>query len=224
MRHPIRHLAAGALALGLVALPACGDDDDEADTGDTTTTSAADESTTTTGAPDTEPEGTTTTGAPGTTIVDGIDPMTDADTEPKSGESEVDASSGIPLLVDVRTGRHEGFDRITFEFDGPLPGYLVQYVDPPIIQDGSGDTVEVDGNAYLSMRFEPASAYDMEAGEPTFELDEVAGDGTAELVVVVRTGDFEAVLNWVAGLQEEVDFRVQTLTDPSRVVVDVRNH
>lgn len=39
---------------------------------------------------------------------------------------------------------------------------------------------------------------------------------------LVRTGDFEAVLSWVAGLDERAPFRVQRLAGPPRIVVEVR--
>ena len=38
----------------------------------------------------------------------------------------------------------------------------------------------------------------------------------------MRTGDFEAVLTWVAGLDERAPFRVLRLAGPHRLVVDVR--
>jgi hypothetical protein len=38
---------------------------------------------------------------------------------------------------------------------------------------------------------------------------------------LVRTGDFEAVLSWAIGLEKQSEFRVQTLDDPARLVVDV---
>jgi hypothetical protein len=41
---------------------------------------------------------------------------------------------------------------------------------------------------------------------------------------LVRTGDFEAVLSWAIGLSGKVDFRVQTATSPTRLIVDFRNH
>jgi hypothetical protein len=40
----------------------------------------------------------------------------------------------------------------------------------------------------------------------------------------VRTGDFEAVLHWAIGLEEQVDFRVVTAESPPRLIVDFRNH
>jgi hypothetical protein len=36
-----------------------------------------------------------------------------------------------------------------------------------------------------------------------------------------RTGDFEAILIWVVGLDEPRPFTASTLTDPARVVVDI---
>jgi hypothetical protein len=35
------------------------------------------------------------------------------------------------------------------------------------------------------------------------------------------TGDFEAVLTWALGVNQEADFRVLTLDGPPRLVVDV---
>jgi hypothetical protein len=213
----LRPAALTGLLVLIVAVPACSDDDDgDVDTG-ATTTSAEETTTSTTTAPP-ETTGGTSTSAPTT---GGIDPMPEADTEPKVGEAE----GGMTQLVDVRTGRHEGFDRVTFEFDGPRPGYRVEYVEPPITEDGSGDEVDVAGTAFLQIRLEPASGFDMEAGEPTYDGPRVVdGNGTSVLDEVVRTGDFEAVLTWVAGSSDRVDFRVTTLADPTRVVIDLRNH
>lgn len=48
--------------------------------------------------------------------------------------------------------------------------------------------------------------------------------GTAEIAELARTGGFEGVLTWAAGLNDQVDFRVTTLTSPPRLVIDFRNH
>ena len=202
-----------AKVLGLVAALAvagCGDEKEPVQTGAGATSSTTDEPTSTTGA-------TSTTG--------GIDPLPDADADPKSGP---DGATEYGQLADVQIGRHEGFDRVVFAFRGNgVPGYRVEYVDPPITEDASGKVVEVDGDAFLFVRMEPASAYDMEAGEASYtgpaRLDG-SDAGTSEVQEVVKTGDFEAVLGWVIGLADEVDFRVYTLTNPGRIVVDVRNH
>lgn len=147
--------------------------------------------------------------------------MPDADTETKSGP----AASGFTPLTDVRTARHEGYDRVTFEFRGPAPGYTVGYQERPILSDGEGAEVDVAGAAVLVARFEPSSSADYEADyEPVYTgPTRIPGEGST-ITEVVGTGDFEAVLTWAIGVEAELDFRVDVLEDPNRIVIDVRNH
>jgi hypothetical protein len=99
-------------------------------------------------------------------------------------------------------------------------------VRPPIVEDASGNEVEVDGEAFLSIRLEPASGFDLsgELGEVYTGPTQIDGSsaGTEMVEELVRTGDFEAVLTWVAGLDERAPFRVLRLFGPPRIVVDVR--
>jgi hypothetical protein len=59
-------------------------------------------------------------------------------------------SDGYGLgLVDVRTGRHDGFDRVVLELAGQgTVGWRVAYTDDPRYQ-GSGNPVDVEGSAVL---------------------------------------------------------------------------
>lgn len=125
-------------------------------------------------------------------------------------------------LVDVRVGAHEGFDRIVLEFKGQdVPSYRVGYLDPPVRQDGSGNKVDVAGNAFLELRTTPASGRTAH-GETTYEGPRRVPGGSASVVTeVVRTGDFEANLAWVAGVDRRRPFAVAFLKDPLRLVVDV---
>jgi hypothetical protein len=134
--------------------------------------------------------------------------------------------TGTALLREVRTGRHDGFDRIVFEFSGAsVPGYRMEWVDGPITSDGSGEPIEVRGEARLAMVLSPASGVDVSG--PEFEViyagpDRIAvAEQTAALTDLVRTSDFEAVLTWVAGADAPAPFRVQTLSSPTRIVVDL---
>jgi hypothetical protein len=122
------------------------------------------------------------------------------------------------VLVDVRVGEHEGFDRAVFEFQGGLPGYRIEYVQPPITADASGLPVEIAGGAFLQARFSPAVAHD-ESGNPTASQE--LTPGRRSILEMKSTGDFEAVVTWVLGLDREVDFQVTDLQDPFRVVIDV---
>jgi hypothetical protein len=126
-------------------------------------------------------------------------------------------------------GRHEGYDRVVFQFKNGLPGYRVEYVEPPLKEDGSGKPVDVQGSAFVVVRMEPASGFDLNTGEGVLTYKgprriEGSGAGTSVVQEVVRTGDFEAVLHWAIGLSDRVDFRVTTATSPDRLIVDFRNH
>ncbi len=170
-----------------------------------------------------EPSTTTTTTDGGS---NGIDPLEGAGTDPVTGDS---TGSGTALLEQVTMGRHEGYDRVVFQFRNHVPGYRVGYVEPPLREDGSGDAVELDGEAFLQVRMEPASGFDLETDEGVLVYKgpkriEGSSAGTSVIREGVRTGDFEAVLTWAIGLTDRVDFRVQTLSGPPRLVVDVRNH
>jgi hypothetical protein len=143
----------------------------------------------------------------------------------------VGASTGteIALLDRIAVGRHEGYDRVVFQFRNGLPGYRIEYVDPPLKEDGSGNPVSVQGNAIVLVRMDPASGFDLNTGEGVMVYKgpkRIHGSaaGTSVVQELVRTGDFEAVLSWAVGLSDKVDFLVRTATSPARLIVDFRNH
>ena len=183
-----------AAALGLVAL-GCGGSDDEPGASTSSPTATT-----------TEP---TTTGE-----------VFEGGTEPVTAPAEI---SETALLERVAVAGHEGYDRVVFQFRNGLPGYRVEYLNPPLREDGSGNVVDLDGNAFVVVRMEPASGFDLSVPEGKLIYTgprRIAGDGTSVVREVVRTGDFEAVLTWAIGLSERVPFRVLTLDDPARIVVD----
>lgn len=134
-------------------------------------------------------------------------------------EVSVGAAPPTALLIDVRTARHEGFDRVVFEFETTRPGYRVEYVTPPIQQCGSGNQETVAGATFIRVRMTPAAAHD-DVGQLTFGTIELL-PGLSTLLEVQQICDFEGIVTWVLGLSEEVDFVVSALPDPFRVVVDV---
>lgn len=123
------------------------------------------------------------------------------------------------MLTEVRVASHEGFDRVVFEFRDNMPGYRIEYVEPPITTDGAGFPVEIEGNAYLKVRFTVAQAHD-DAGNPTISERDLK-PGLPSVMEVEMTGDFEGYVTWVLGLRQEADFRVSKLTGPNGVVVDI---
>lgn len=133
------------------------------------------------------------------------------------------ASTEVELLTDVRAARHQGYDRIVFEFRTGLPGYDVRYVEPPVRADGSGNEVAVAGGAVLRLRMEPALDADLtqESAPRTYTGPTRFPPDTAAVVELVRTGGFEAVLTWAIGVDEKRPFRVTRLEDPARLVIDI---
>ncbi|MGW1075275.1 AMIN-like domain-containing (lipo)protein [Streptomyces sp. NPDC002537] len=95
--------------------------------------------------------------------------------------AKVSTDSAYKSLRDIRTGRHDCFDRMVFEVKGagerPI-GYRVAYVDK-LHQDGSGDEIPVAGGAVLEVRvaapsYEPTTGlrtYPGRVGEPLRGVD-----------------------------------------------------
>lgn len=184
--------------IAVLAVAGCADDDEEATPPQPTTTAPA-------------------TTAPGTTT----EPLDDFVPGPVAGPPQ-----GVEIALNDRValGQHEGYDRIVFQFRNVVPGYRVEYVQPPIQEDGSGATVKIDGHSFAQVRMELASGFDVTVPEGEIVYTgprRISGSGiVAELV---RTGDFEAVLTWAVGLHAQVPMRVFTLEGPPRLVVDFRS-
>jgi hypothetical protein len=129
-------------------------------------------------------------------------------------------AQSAPTLVAVRAGRHAGFDRVVFEFRGPVPATRhVRYVDQ-LVQDGSGKPVHLAGGADLEVVFQGANAHD-DRGMPTVSPRRFSPGFTA-LKEVAQVGDFEAVVSYGLGVDRRRPFKVSTLSGPSRLVIDVQ--
>ena len=128
---------------------------------------------------------------------------------------------GAAMLVGVRTAGHPGFDRVVFEFSGLLPSYHVEYIDKPVRQCGSGNTVAMAGDAWLQIRFSPANAH-TENGEATVPTSKVR-PGHNIVKELASTCDFEAEVVWVAGVAKPNKYRVIELKNPTRLAVDVQH-
>lgn len=213
----MRRLMMVLLATTLLA-GGCGTDDSD----ETTMTTARDATTTTTGGTaTTEGEGTTTT----TVTDEGAGPVGRTSTATVEAGDFPSLEGDTALLVDIRAARHDDFERIVLEFEGDdPPGYRVGYLDPPVRQDGSGNPVELAGDAFLELRVVPAASFDPmsdEARKTYTGSRRFTPEATELIKELVITADFEGHLAWVAGLSERVPFAVEMLDDPLRLVVDV---
>jgi len=204
-----------AAALGGSLLAGCAGHDDTA--ASSTSSSASSSSGNDSGAgPSTEPAA---------QEEDVEDPDTDAPPFPADASPDTqDASSDSMVTVrDIRIGRHDGFDRIVFEVGGAgTPGWDVRYVDTATSQ-GSGDPVDVAGNAILRVSITGAG-YPYDTGVEEFaSSDPLTAAGTQVVKEVVFDATYEGTTVAFAGTTGSAPFRVFALQNPARVVVDVRD-
>jgi len=123
-----------------------------------------------------------------------------------------------PLLTGVRASHQPGFDRVVFDFYGGVPSSRQLSYVTDLIADPRGNEIYLAGQAILQVRFEPARGHkedgtDTAPNRTTFALPNV--------LTVVQSGDFEGVVTYGIGLAKKQPYRVFTLSNPSRVVVDI---
>ncbi len=145
-------------------------------------------------------------------------PSSAVDVPPDTAEASADARVTV---TDVRTGRHDGFDRVVLEADGTgMPGWDVRYVDVASSQ-GTGEPVEVAGEAVLQVTVTGAG-YPYDTGVEEYAgPDPLPGQGTATVTEVVFDATYEGTTVAFVGTRTQAPFRVYLLQDPVRVVVEV---
>jgi hypothetical protein len=200
-------LLACLLSAGLLA--GCGEDDEPSTASSATTT-----------APSAAGGTTTPVAEGGDTEGDGAAeaPAFPGNTEP---DTEQASSDSLVTVTDIRLGRHDGFDRVVFEVDGTgTPGWDVRYVDDAFSQ-GSGEPVEVDGDAILQVTLSGVG-YPFDTGvEEWSGPDPLSSEETRVVTEVAWDATFEGTSVAFVGTSAEVPFRVYSLSDPTRVVVEV---
>ena len=200
-------LIAAGLTLTLFAFVAC--TDDEIDQGSPTSTAAA-----------TQPAG--TPGAPTPTALVNV-ATTESPASAEFGRDPIDepgTATANATVTLAQAGSPGDFDRMTFQFDGGLPGYQISYSTGPVTDCAAGQQVQLQGNAFLQIRLSPAAAHD-DAGNPTVASTGLT-PGSPQLLEAKQICDFEGVVTWVLGLAAESDYRVFTLGD-AILVVDVQH-
>lgn len=221
----------------LIATAACSSDES------TTTTLEPSSSTTTvvesTAAPTTSLPATSapTTSSPATTGPETTAPSTSGVVTSTTVACEFDGDTGdeqdgFPermssmVGVDIRTGGHGCYERVVIEFAESgdpvpvwMPGWWVRYADGPVTLGESDETVDLAGDATLLittaawMPNMEGTGYD---GPTRFVPDNVT-----HLLEMRQVYNWEGYSTWAVGLDRERPFRVFTLTQPSRLVVDI---
>jgi len=203
-----RTAAIAVLAVAALTTAACGADDEP---GAAPSTSTSTSTSTTVATPSEAPsDAGTPTEAPAPVPFP-------ADT----AEDRSDSSAGAALTVTgVTTGQHDGYDRVVFELAGTgTPGWIAAYVDQAV-DDPQDDVLDLAGDAVLQVVLTGLQMPEGAAPQPAPLLT----PDYAVLREVNLRGWFEGQQSAFLGLTEGGHpFRVFALTDPTRVVVDVRH-
>lgn len=134
-----------------------------------------------------------------------------------------DPSGEALVVTGVRAGGHEGYDRVVIDLEGlegdGRPGYVAGYGGEPPRGAGSGELIELDGDAVLSVRI--TGLTNRMGGDTGPVRGPVEVDGP-----VIRSAHWDNVFEGEAWLflgvaGGEQPYRVFTLEEPSRLVVDV---
>ncbi|MBL1082409.1 hypothetical protein JK359_10505 [Streptomyces actinomycinicus] len=143
-----------------------------------------------------------------------------------SGDKGGTATGAVPLK-DIRTGRHDCFDRMVFDVPGGgSVEYSVKYVDR-LTASASGRYIPVSGGAVLDVHV-GAPSYDPETGAPTYPgqvghaLPGVSVSGYRTFRDTRFAGSFEGETQIGLGVRARLPFRVIQLSD--HLVVDVAHN
>jgi len=211
-----------ALALGIVAVSACGPQPDARSSPSTPAPSAS-RSLSPTAAP---PSSATSSARPSATATAAPTLIASPGTSPAAACPRTTGgnASNQAQLVAVRVAHQAGFDRLVFEFGqstapGPfgMPGYTIEPASS--LSGPSGQAVTISGNALFGARFQNASTQNPN-GTASFTGSTDMKPTTPLIKEVKLVEDFERVLLWGTGLDHLACPKVSELAGPFRVVLD----
>lgn len=148
-------------------------------------------------------------------------PTRPATNDPTTDDRRADAAANSALiLTDIRIGQYNGADRTVFEFSGQgTPGYMISYVEQPT-QQGSGSPIDVPGAAFLQVLL-TGQTIPMEGTAQEVPRGTVTSPDAPDIRGVYFAGQFEGVGQAVIGVDSQRPYSVFTLSNPTRLVVDI---
>ncbi len=222
----MRRITAAVLTVVAASVAACATGTESSGSNTTATTRTADP--TARGAP----TASTPSGTPATDKADSLAACVETGEWDTTGEASEPYSTDALYLV--RVGRHDCYDRVVLDVNGPSDvGYTVRYV-PVVTADGSGEPMPVAGNAALAVivHAPPLGLDDgghqpgrtlADTGEHLHSPDRLSG--WRSLRAVRYVGFFEGQTTLAIGVRETLPFRVSSQLDQTdhirRIVIDI---
>jgi hypothetical protein len=133
----------------------------------------------------------------------------------------VASAQGHAELTNIRTGKHDGFERVVLDLNG-LPGNSMSREVNEVSNCASGNPVPMAGNEVLETMFFGAASYD-ENFDPTYTGPRnFVPQGLTNVKGIAFTCDFEATMGIAVSYDNPNSWHeVFTLTNPDRVVIDI---
>lgn len=123
-------------------------------------------------------------------------------------------------VLDLRYAAHDDFDRVVIDLRGPMPDYRTRYA-RRFHYDGSGKLVPIRGASGLWIGL-TADGHDAN-GNNLYTGPRIARPRFETLKALAIAGDFEGQVTFVFALRHRADYRIQHLSNPSRMVIDFRH-
>ena len=150
-------------------------------------------------------------------------------TKPINADNWMSSVEGLPpvrsddptkalALTGIRAATHEGFTRVVLEFSGKgTPGVWRGAWTDEAVEQGRGMPIQVEGQAVLDLVIDGTPMTASENPYPS-GMDTRVGD-----LDVVSDGTFEDNTHVVIGAPATRQFQIGFLSDPVRMVIDVRD-
>ena len=128
-------------------------------------------------------------------------------------------------LRTVRAAKQKGFDRIVFEFTGPIPNYTIEYHPSRSYEYNGGERpIKIAGRTFVHVNLNsiPVDEEQLKFTEGT----DFVPKGRLKLPAlweVEAAGFFEGHYDFLLGLRSRRLFRVTELANPSRLVIDFKH-
>ncbi len=125
-------------------------------------------------------------------------------------------------LCKIRVARQKGFDRVVFEFDKGKPEYIIQYLPSNIYSSDAGDEeIKIPGKVFMQV-----SIYGMPQMEDLPCKLQSYPEGKLNFPAIQQIDEkvwFEGIRDFLIGVKSKKPFRVQELSNPSRLVIDFKH-
>jgi hypothetical protein len=125
----------------------------------------------------------------------------------------------------VRAARQGAFDRVVFEFDGPVSNYSIKYLSSPYYEsEGGRQRIRIAGSRFVEITLHIITTDEKQMA--LSEKKDFIPKGRLKMPSVLQLASknlFEGYYDFLVGVRGRKAFRVTELSNPSRLVIDFKH-